>query len=213
MKPIRIVIVDDHDMLREGITSFLRAYPELQLVGEAASGAEAIRQCQELVPDVVLMDLLMPEMGGVDAIRLIHDQQPNIRIIALSSFGEEELVRAALQAGATSYLLKNVSADHLAEAIRVTYSGLPTISPEVTTKLFSETPSSYSEILEPLTSRELEGLDLMARGLTNDEISLQLQLSKNTIKNHVSNILSKLGVGNRTEAASMAMRLHLSHKN
>ncbi len=213
MKPIRIVIVDDHDMLREGITSFLRAYPELQLVGEAASGAEAIRQCQELVPDVVLMDLLMPEMGGVDAIRLIHDQQPNIRIIALSSFGEEELVRAALQAGATSYLLKNVSADHLAEAIRVTYSGLPTISPEVTTKLFSETPSSYSEILEPLTSRELEVLDLMARGLTNDEISLQLQLSKNTIKNHVSNILSKLGVGNRTEAASMAMRLHLSHKN
>ncbi|NMC81079.1 MAG: response regulator transcription factor [Chloroflexi bacterium] len=207
------MIVDDHDMLREGITSFLRAYPELQLVGEAASGAEAIRQCQELVPDVVLMDLLMPEMGGVDAIRLIHDQQPGIRIIALSSFGEEELVRAALQAGATSYLLKNVSADHLAEAIRVTYSGLPTISPEVTTKLFSETSSSYPEILEPLTSRELEVLDLMARGLTNDEISLQLQLSKNTIKNHVSNVLGKLGVSNRTEAASMAMRLHLSHKN
>jgi NarL family two-component system response regulator LiaR len=202
-KPIRVLIVDDHDMLREGLTTFLRAYPDLLLVGEASSGAESIRQSQELNPDIILMDLIMPEMGGVAAIQAIRQAQPEIRIIALSSFGEDDLVRSAMQAGATSYLLKNVSATRLADAIRSTYSGLPTVSPEIASKLFTEPAPRLAETTETLTQRELEVLELIADGNTNDEISIKLKLSKNTIKNHVSNILSKLGAGNRTEAANM----------
>jgi len=207
-KPIRVLIVDDHDMLREGLTTFLSAYPDLKLVGEASSGSESIRQCQELNPDIVLMDLIMPEMGGVAAIEAIHQALPMIRIIALSSFGEEDLVRAAMQAGATSYLLKNVSANRLADAIRSTFSGLPTVSPEIASKLFTEAPARSAQNAESLTQREVEVLELIAGGLTNDEISLKLNLSKNTVKNHVSSILGKLGAGNRTEAASLAHRLN-----
>jgi len=210
IQPIRVLIVDDHDMLREGLTTFLGAYPDLELVGEASSGAESIRQCQELKPDVVLMDLIMPEMGGVAAIQVIHQAQPNIRIIALSSFGDDDLIRAAMQAGATSYLLKNVSANHLAGAIRSTYSGLPTVSPEIASKMFSELGARSAQHTESLTLREIEVLDLIAGGMTNDEISMKLNLSKNTIKNHVSSILSKLGVGNRTQAANMAYRLRIN---
>lgn len=206
-KSIRVLIVDDHDMLREGLTTFLRAYPDLELVGEASSGSESIRQCQELNPDVVLMDLIMPEMGGVAAIQAIHQAQPHIRIVVLSSFGEDDLVRAAMQAGATSYLLKNVSANHLADAIRSSFSGLPTISPEIASKLFTETVSRPTKTTELLSKRETEVLELIAGGKTNDEISLLLKLSKNTIKNHVSSVLSKLGAGNRTEAANMAHQM------
>lgn len=206
-KSIRVLIVDDHDMLREGLTTFLRAYPDLELVGEASSGSESIRQCQELNPDVVLMDLIMPEMGGVAAIQAIHQAQPHIRIVVLSSFGEDDLVRAAMQAGATSYLLKNVSANHLADAIRSSFSGLPTISPEIASKLFTETVSRPAKTTELLSKRETEVLELIAGGKTNDEISLLLKLSKNTIKNHVSSVLSKLGAGNRTEAANMAHQM------
>ena len=119
---IRVIVADDHDMLREGLATFLSMYHDLELVGEVASGAEALRLCQELEPDVVLMDLIMPEMDGVTAIKLIHAGQPQIRIIALTSFGDADLVRAALRAGATSYLLKNVSADRLAQAIRATWA-------------------------------------------------------------------------------------------
>ena len=196
---IRILIVDDHDMLRSG--TILKVFPDLQLVGEASSGLEAIHQCAALEPDIVLMDLIMPEIDGVTAIHEIHQKQPRVRFIALSSFGQEDLVRSALHAGATSYILKNVSADRLAEVIRMTYSNMPTFSPEVAAILMDSPQKTEQEALNQLTQRELEVLNMIAEGLTNYEISNQLHLSKNTIKNHVGNILGKLGVGNRTEAA------------
>lgn len=205
-RPIRVLVADDHDMLREGLASFLRAYPDLQRVGEAATGSDAVRLCQELRPDVVLMDLMMPELDGVEAIRIIHQQWPEIRLIALSSFGEDKMVKAALKAGATSYLLKNIPAARLAEAIRASHHGLPILSPEIT--------SSFSERVEPpalppgneLTSREKEVLNLMAAGLANAMIARKLFISVNTVKNHVSSILAKMGASSRTEAVSRALQ-------
>jgi NarL family two-component system response regulator LiaR len=204
--PIRVLIVDDHDMLREGLASFLRAYPDLRLVGDAATGSDAVRLCGELRPEVVLMDLMMPEMDGVEAIRIIHQQWPEIRLIALSSFGEEKLVKAALRAGATSYLLKNIPAARLAEAIRASHHGLPILSPEIT--------SSFSEQVEPptlpagneLTVREKEVLTLMAAGLANADIAGKLNISVYTVKNHVSSILVKMGASSRTDAVSQALQ-------
>lgn len=209
--PIRVLIVDDHDMLREGLAAFLNGFPDLVMVGEASSGVEGIRLCQVLQPDVVLMDLVMPEMDGVTAIKTIHATLPNTKIIALSSFSEDKLVRSALQAGATSYLLKNVSADRLAEAIRTTHTGLPTLSPEVKSLLIEiGAPGSPSEAgVEPLTPRELEVLASMASGLTNAEIAQRLGISQYTIKGHVSNILGKLGANSRTEAVAYALRNNL----
>ena len=209
--PIRVLIVDDHDMLCEGLAAFLNGFPDLVMVGEASSGVEGIRLCQELQPDVVLMDLVMPEMDGVTAIKAIHEAQPEVKIIALSSFSEDKLVRTALMAGATSYLLKNVSADRLADAIRATHTGLPTLSPEVKSILLELEPpgSPSSPALEPLTPRELEVLVCMAAGLTNAEIAQRLGISQYTIKGHVSNILGKLGVNSRTEAVAYALRNNL----
>jgi two-component system, NarL family, response regulator LiaR len=208
VKSIRVLIVDDHDMLREGLAAFLQGFPDLEMVGEAASGEEGVRLFEELKPDVILMDLVMPGMDGVKAIKAIHDIQPDIKIIALSSFSEDKLVRSALMAGATSYLLKNVSAERLADAIRSTHSGLPTLSPEVKSLLvdIARTTSSTSSNLEPLTPRELEVLGCLVTGLTNAEIAQQLGISQYTIKGHVSNILGKLAVNSRTEAVAYALR-------
>ncbi|MCX8063156.1 MAG: response regulator transcription factor [Anaerolineales bacterium] len=209
---IRVLIVDDHDMLREGLISFLKAYPEFELVGEASSGKEAIELCLRLEPDVVLMDLLMPEMDGITAIRHIHHTQPNIRLIALSSFGEEDLIKGALEAGATSYLLKNVSAQELADAIRSTHLGLQTFSPEVASSLLRISKTPHKEaLLEPLTSRERQILELMVAGLNNHAIAEKLNISKFTVKNHISNILGKLGVKNRLEAVKIAVEKGLVH--
>jgi NarL family two-component system response regulator LiaR len=200
--PIRVLIVDDHDMLREGLATFLQAFSDMEQVGEAANGAEAVARCRELSPDVVLMDLVMPEMDGVAAIRAIHAAQPRTAIIALSSFGEERLVRAALAAGARSYLLKNVSADSLAEAIRLAVAGISTLSPEAAALVAGREPAAPDE----LTPREREILRLLIDGRTNAEIAAQLGLSLYTVKNHVRNLLGKLGVGNRTEAVSLALQ-------
>ena len=205
-KRIRVLIVDDHDMLREGLASFLRACPDLERVGEAANGSDAIRLCRDLQPDVVLMDLIMPEMDGVAAIQAIHQQWPAIRIIALSSFGEDKLVKSALRAGATSYLLKNIPAARLAEAIRATCVGLPILSPEITL--------SYSEkvetpVLPPgndLTARELEVLNFMAAGMANAMIAARMNISIYTVKNHVSSILVMMGASSRLEAVSQAFQ-------
>lgn len=206
--PIRILVVDDHDMLRRGLAAFLHAFPELCLVGDTSSGIEAIRLCQDLHPDVVLMDLLMPEMDGVAAIESIHQKQPEIKIIALSSFHDGNLVKAALRAGATSYILKNVSPEELADAIRSTQCGLPSLSPEVVDTLVEST-QSMSNITNNqgvLTPREQEVLAGMVTGLTNSQIAQQLKLSQFTIKGYVSNILSKLGASSRTEAVALAVR-------
>jgi NarL family two-component system response regulator LiaR len=175
----------------------------MERVGEAANGREAVERCRELAPDVVLMDLVMPEMDGVTAIRAIHETRPQTAIIALSSFGEERLVRAALEAGARSYLLKNVSAENLAEAIRLAHAGISSLSPEAAAVVAGQRVAGPGDDLTP---REREILSLLVDGRTNAEIAAQLGLSLYTVKNHVRNLLGKLGVGSRTEAVSLALQ-------
>jgi NarL family two-component system response regulator LiaR len=213
--PIRVMIVDDHSMVRRGLATILRVKADLELVGEANNGREAVKLCKEVQPDVILMDLVMPEMGGAEATRLIHEQCPTIQVIALTSFQEKELVREALQAGAISYLLKNVSADDLAAAIREAHAGRSTLAPEAIQALIqadSPGPISGQEPSETfgLTPREREVLALMVEGLNNPEIAERLVVSRSTAKAHVSNILSKLGVSNRAEAITMALQHRLA---
>lgn len=203
---IRVLIVDDHDMLRKGIVSFLYSVPDLELVGEASSGSEAIDLCAELNPDVVLMDLVMPEMDGVTAIQHIHSSQPDIHIIALSSFAEHDLVKSALKAGALGYILKNVAAEKLAEAIRMANTGIAPLSPEITANLFNPSESSTQF---KLTEREREVLTLVVEGFSNAEIAFRLSISQFTVKNHVSNILTKFGVASRTDAVRIAIQNNL----
>jgi NarL family two-component system response regulator LiaR len=210
---IRVLIVDDHDMLREGLTTFLMAYSDLNLVGEAANGTEAIQMCQELQPDVVLMDLMLPDMSGVAAIEIVRRDNPCIQFIALSSFDENKMVQSALDAGAISYLLKNISADRLAEAIRSANAGFATLAPEVTKSLTSQSPKTIPQDSYHFTRREQEVLRLMADGLTNAEIGLQLNISKYTVKNYISSILGKLDVNSRTEAVCLALKRGLVNQN
>lgn len=202
--PIRVMIVDDHAVVRGGLRLFFMATDDLELVGEAGSGEAALGRCGELKPDVVLMDLLMPGMGGVEATRLIRERHPQIRVIALTSFPEEDLVQAALRAGAISYLLKTISAGELAEAIRAAAIGRPTLAPEATQALLHQVAAPAAG--QDLTAREREVLALLADGLSNAEIAARLVIGEATVKFHVSNILSKLHVATRTEAVSLALR-------
>lgn len=205
--PYRVLIADDHELLRDGLRALMNSTADLEVVGEAANGADAIRLCQELQPDVVLMDLKMPEMDGLTAIQMIHAAQPDIRLIALSGFGEEHLIRAALRNGALSYLLKTISGQKLIDAIRIAIAGLPTLAPEAAQALVEAPPHpTHSN----LTSREKDVLELMVNGMSNAQISEVLCISVFTVKNHVSNILSKFGVNNRTEAVSLALKNHHS---
>lgn len=205
MEPIRVMIVDDHAVVRSGLAAFLLVYDDLELVAEASSGAEALRLCANKQPHVVLMDLVMPEMDGAAATKAIKRQCPHIQVVALTSFREEELVQGALQAGAIGYLLKNVSADELADAIRAAHAGRPTLAPEATQALIhaaTKPPEPHFD----LTPRELEVLALVVQGLNNGEIAETLVISQSTAKFHVSSILSKLGVGSRTEATALAVQ-------
>jgi NarL family two-component system response regulator LiaR len=203
--PIRVLIVDDHIVVREGLATMLDAFPEFVLVGEASNGAEAVELSAELQPDVVLMDLLMPEVDGVAATRSILDGNSAIRVLALTSFAEHGMVQAALEAGATGYLLKNVSAEELAEAIRAAAVGDPTLAPEAT-RLLIEAATAPPALGHDLTSREREVLALMIKGLTNAQIGDQLTISASTVKNHISSILSKLHAASRTEAVALALQ-------
>jgi NarL family two-component system response regulator LiaR len=209
-QPIRVVIVDDHDMIRSGLAVFLDAFDDLKLVGEAADGSEAIRLCDEVKPDVTLMDLMMPQMDGIATIRTIRQAHPNNQVIVLTSFSDQNLVQEALHAGAIGYLLKNTSVDQLAEAIRAARAGRPALAREALQALV-ETPSlaSSSAPENSLTERECEVLALMVEGLNNAEIAQRLSVSRSTVKTHISNILAKLGVSNRIEAAALAMKNHL----
>lgn len=203
--PIRVLVVDDHDMVRKGLGAFLRVKKDLELVGEASNGQEAIDLCDQLKPDVILMDLVMPAMDGVMATQIIHKRYPHIQVIALTSFKEEDLVQKALQAGAISYLLKNVSADDLAEAIRSAHAGRPTLAPEAAEVLVYAAAHPH-KLGQELTGREQDVLTLMVEGLSNTAIGDRLQISRSTVRFHVSNILSKLEAANRAEAVAIAVK-------
>lgn len=202
---IRVLIVDEHDMVRRGLAAFLRVKPDLELVGEARDGAEAVVQCERLRPDVILMDLVMPRMTGAEATRIIKQRQPSVQVIALTSFEEPDMIREALQAGAISYLLKNVSVDDLAAAIRAAHAGQATLAPEAL-RVLVQAPDAGPALGSDLTPREREVLALMVEGLNNPQIADRLIVTRATAKAHVSHVLSKLGAANRGEAISIALR-------
>jgi NarL family two-component system response regulator LiaR len=201
------MIVDDHEMVRRGARGYLEAQPDISVVAEAESGAEAVRLARENVPDVVLMDLVMPGMDGVEATRQVKDVSPRTRIIILTSYHEDEHIFPALQAGAISYLLKDVKAPELVEAIQRAAKGEATLHPRVATRLIKQLSSGEIEqgyLFTALTEREMEVLKLIARGSTNQKIAEQLVISIGTVKGHISNILSKLHLADRTQAAVFA---------
>lgn len=204
-QPIRVMLVDDHAMVRLGLATFLKVFDDLELAGEADSGEAAIELCGQILPDVILMDLMMPDMDGATATRLIRQQYPKVQVVALTSFKEEQIVQNALKAGAIGYLLKDVSADELARAIRAAHLGRATLSPEAAQALVNaanQPPAPGQD----LTVREREVLSLMIEGLNNTQIAERLVISPSTIKTHVSHILAKLGVASRTEAVALALR-------
>ena len=202
---IRVMLVDDHTMVRRGLATFLNAFDDLELAGEAENGQSAIKLCAKLNPDVVLMDMMMPDMDGATATRKIREQFPKVQVIVLTSFKEEELVKNALEAGAIGYLLKDVSANDLVKAIRAAHEGRATLSPEAAQALVhaaNQPPAPGQD----LTERERGVLALMVEGLNNTQIAGKLFVSPSTVKSHVSSILSKLGVTSRTEAVALALR-------
>jgi len=203
--PIKVVIVDDHAVVRSGLSAFLMVYDDLDFVGEASSGEEAVRLCKEQRPDVILMDLVMPGMDGATATQAIRENCPETQVIALTSFKEQELVQGALKAGAIGYLLKNVSADELVRAIRAAHAGKPTLAPEAANVLIQANQNPVP-IGNDLTDREREVLALMVEGLSNPDIADRLVVSRSTVKFHVSSILSKLGVSTRTQAVTLALQ-------
>lgn len=205
---IRILLADDHDMVRRGLAVFLQAFADMQLVGEAADGIEAIEQCAVVRPDVILMDVMMPGMDGIEATRRIRAQFPNVQILMLSSSKDEDLVKSAIQAGAIGYVLKDINTNEMAEALRNAYHGQSTLSPAATQALVAATARPPDPEYH-LTERERELLGLLVDGLSNSEIADRLTISLSTVKFHISSILNKLSVGTRTEAAVLALEKHL----
>lgn len=207
--PIRVLLVDDHEVVRDGLKALILAHDDMELFGEAQNGEEAVQLCEHVQPDVILMDLVMPNMDGIDTTLIIKERWPQINILVLSSFDERELVGGAIRAGATGYLIKNTSADELATAIRKTAAGQSVLSSQATQALIDETQKRPVKV-ESLTKREIEILSLLIKGLTNRAIAERLILSQSTIKFHVSNIFSKLGVSSRTEAVALAIKYKIT---
>lgn len=205
---IKLIIVDDHAVVRSGLSRFLKVNKDLQLVAEAADGAEAVQLVSLHKPDVVLMDLMMPGMDGIAATRAIHQKHPQVKVIALTSFAEQNLVQGALQAGAIGYLQKNVTAAELGNAIRSAYAGRMTLSAEAT-QVLAQAVAQPQIPGNQLTERELEVLKWMVEGLNNNEIAERLVVSLGTVKFHVSNIFQKLGVNSRVEAVKAALKQKL----
>ena len=204
-KAIQVMLVDDHNVVRSGLATFLKVFEDFQLVGEAHNGREAVQLCQQKIPDVILMDLIMPEMGGIEATRAILAEHPEIKIIAMTSFEDEELVQGVLAAGAMSYLLKNVTADELAKAIRDAVSGKPTLAPEAARALVQAIRPT-NQPADNLTEREMEVLNLVVQGYSNQQIADAMIISLATVKAHISSILSKLQVSSRAEASAYALK-------
>lgn len=207
---IRVMVVDDHTVVRSGLAALLYAFDDFDLVGEASDGEEAVRLCTRVQPDVVLMDLIMPRMDGATATRTIRERFPKVQILVLTSFKEDNLVHDALKAGAIGYLLKNVTPDELANAIRAAHRGRTTLAPEAAEVLIhAATHQSIPPLGHDLTEREREVLDLMVKGMDNNRIAEALIVSRSTVKFHVSNILSKLFATSRTEAVVIALQHNL----
>jgi len=213
--PITVLLVDDHAIVRSGVRAYLEIQPDLQVVGEAGSGAEAVRLAAELVPDVVLMDLVMPEMDGVEATWRLRRVSPRSQVVVLTSFHDDTHVFPAIKAGALSYLLKDIGPEELVEAVRAAAQGEASLHPRIAARLVQELRGDRGQTANPfseLSEREHEVLRLIADGLSNAEIAARLVLSEKTVKGHVSNILSKLHLQDRTQAAVYAWREGLVHK-
>ncbi len=211
-EPIRVLLVDDHAMVRSGLKNFIYGFDWMEPVGEARNGVEAVEFCVNHEVDVVLMDMVMPVMDGSEATQRIMALGKPVKIIILTSFHEQDLVERALKAGATSYLLKNVTAEELAAAIRAAHAGHSTLAPEATEALIQKTRQRPSVRFD-LTDREREVLALLVQGLSNLEISNQLSISMATVKYHLTNIFTKLGAKNRVEAATIALEHNLVNRN
>jgi DNA-binding NarL/FixJ family response regulator len=213
MAPIRLLIVDDQALFREGLRTLLSVQPGVEVVGEAGNGEEALRRAAALQPDVILMDLQMPGMDGAAATRLLKKSQPSSKVIVLTTFDDDENVFEGLRAGAVGYLLKDTPSARLVEAIRLAARGESFLEPSVAAKVVSEfarlSPRPAEALAEPLSERELEVLRLVARGASNKEIASELVIAEGTVKNHITSILAKLGVSDRTEAAIKARELGL----
>jgi NarL family two-component system response regulator LiaR len=209
---IRVMTVDDHEILRGGIRFLLLAVDGIEVVAEAHSGEEALQLCGQVQPDVILMDMMMPGMDGVETTKALREQYPQVQVLALTSFHNGDLVRGAMQAGAVGYLLKGVSMDELAGAIRAAHAGRPTLAPEAVQALVQGSGSPL-KLGDDLSERELDVLALLAQGLSNPEIAEQLMVSTAAVKYHVSSILSKLGAANRTEAVAVALQHDLVPKS
>jgi two-component system, NarL family, response regulator LiaR len=208
---IRVIFVDDHEMVRIGVSSYLSAQPDIEVVGEADDGKKGVELALELRPDIILMDLVMKEMDGIEATRQIIEQWPEAKVIIVTSFLDDEKVYPALEAGATSYMLKTSKAGEIANAVRATYHGQSVLEPEVTGKMMVKMRQKNTHLPhEDLTSREIEILLLMAEGKTNQDIADELYIALKTVKTHVSNILSKLNVQDRTQAVIYAFKHSLT---
>jgi two-component system, NarL family, response regulator LiaR len=204
---IRVVFVDDHEMVRIGVSAYLSAQPDIEVVGEAADGRIGVELALELRPDIILMDLVMKEMDGIEATKQIIEKWPEAKVIIVTSFLDDEKVYPALEAGATSYMLKTSKADEIANAVRATYHGQSVLEPEVTGKMMVKMRQKHQQLPhEELTSREMEILMLMAEGKTNQDIADELFIALKTVKTHVSNLLSKLNVQDRTQAVIYAFK-------
>ncbi len=204
---IKVILVDDHDVVRRGLSSYLNITHDIVIVGEASNGEEAIEVCEKTQPDVVLMDLVMPVKDGIEATKEILARFPDMKIIALTSFKESEMVQDVMREGALGYLLKNVSGKELADAVRSVYQGEPALAPEVTRDFVIGIQQPRTG--DDLTEREMEVLKLLVEGMSNPEIADRLVISRSTARAHVSNILAKLQVSNRSEAVALALRKRL----
>jgi NarL family two-component system response regulator LiaR len=212
MARIRVLIADDHVVVREGLAAILSGQPDMELVGQAQDGMEAVSLAEELTPDVILLDMVMPEQDGLAAIRRIVEDSPRARILVLTSFADDERVFLAIKAGALGYLLKDAPRDHLLQAIRDVAQGRAFLDPSIAVKVIRELdePSNLPATTDPLTARELDTLRLIARGMTNQDIAGALYIHERTVAKYVSNILGKLHLANRTQAALYALRQGLA---